>query len=48
MSEKLLQKEVRLREEALKKFIDVEKLFEKEETARLEFEKQTREDNENR
>ena len=40
----MLQKEVRLREEALKKFVDVEKLFLKEESERMEFEKHLRED----
>ena len=44
MNEKLIQKEVRLREEAIKKFVDVEKLFQKEESARMDFEKQLRED----
>jgi len=48
MSDKLLQKEVRLREEALKKFIDIEKLLQREESARVEFEKQLREETESR
>jgi len=48
MSDKLLQKEVRLREEALKKFIDLERMLQKEESQRVEFERQLREENENR
>ena len=44
MNEKLIQKEVRLREEAVRKFVDVEKLFQKEENARMDFEKNLRED----
>ena len=40
----MLQKEVRLREEALKKFVDVEKLFQKEESERMKFEKHLRDD----
>lgn len=45
MSEKLLSKEVRLREEALQKFIQLEKLVQREESNRNNFEKQLREDN---
>nr|XP_002123709.1 coiled-coil domain-containing protein 154 [Ciona intestinalis] len=48
MSEKLLQKESRLREEALRKFVDVEKLMQREESSRVDFERQMREDTENR
>jgi len=44
LNEKMLQKEVRLREEALKKFVEVEKIFQKEENERMNFEKHLRED----
>ena len=43
-----MKKEVRLREEAIKKFVEVEKLFQKEESARIAFEKRLREDVDNR
>ncbi|XP_039248578.2 coiled-coil domain-containing protein 154-like isoform X2 [Styela clava] len=45
MSDKLLSKEVRLREEALQKFIEVERQVQREEGLRIQFEKQLREDN---
>ena len=46
MSDKLLSKEVRLREEALQKFVELERMVQKEEGYRTQFEKQLREENE--
>lgn len=46
MSDKILNKEVKLREEAMRKFVEVEKMLQREESIRLDFEKKMREDSE--
>lgn len=48
MSEKLLQKEVRLREEALRKFVDLERQLQTTQAQRMDYEKQMRDDNDKR